>query len=323
MSCGCCLAWAAGRLPGRLFFFCCCPFLSSSLYCGCCPARAAGRLPGAGHGVRGENSPLHPRTPLLRECGGSLLNGAVPCPPRVAWGVGADLPGRSVRVMSAPAAALRPPFGRTGSPSRPRHRCICGGAEGLALPEVRRNGKIDGRGCAGRRQKGKIQREWGCRTAAKGELQRKGRGRGGRSCVSGGSGKSASRGEMQAGRRACLCRKSAQRGMTGGVGDGKRGVAFHLCKSESVQEYFFGGRLPQEKRWCSRNAYFPEKSALGEGWGAWGKGNTPCAPAKGVSFPPETTPAPVRFRRRRGVAGRDCGADFFRYRRGGGGGCRG
>ena len=36
--------------------------------CGCCPARAAGRLPGAGHGVRGENSPLHPlhpRTPLF------------------------------------------------------------------------------------------------------------------------------------------------------------------------------------------------------------------------------------------------------------------
>ena len=30
-----------------------------------------------------------------------------------------------------------------------------------------------------------------------------------------------------------------------------------------------------------------EKSALGEGWGAWGEGNTPCAPAKGVSFPPE------------------------------------
>ncbi|MDM8217249.1 hypothetical protein QUW15_13965, partial [Desulfovibrio piger] len=39
------------------------------------------------------------------------------------WGVGANLPGRFGRVMSAPAAALRPPFGRTGSPSRPRHRC--------------------------------------------------------------------------------------------------------------------------------------------------------------------------------------------------------
>ena len=31
----------------------------------------------------------------------------------------------------------------------------------------------------------------------------------------------------------------------------------------------------------------PEKSALGDGWGAWGEGNTPCALAKGVSFPPE------------------------------------
>ena len=39
--------------------------------------------------------------------------------------------------MSAPAAALRPPCGRTGSPSRPRHRCISAGG---------------GRGnCAGRR----------------------------------------------------------------------------------------------------------------------------------------------------------------------------
>ena len=36
--------------------------------------------------------------------------------------------------MSVPAAALRPPFGRPGSPSRPRHRCISGGAEGVALP---------------------------------------------------------------------------------------------------------------------------------------------------------------------------------------------
>ena len=30
-----------------------------------------------------------------------------------------------------------------------------------------------------------------------------------------------------------------------------------------------------------------EKSVLGEGWGAWGEGNAPCALAKGVSFPPE------------------------------------
>ena len=29
------------------------------------------------------------------------------------------------------------------------------------------------------------------------------------------------------------------------------------------------------------------KARWGEGWGARGEGNTPCAPAKGVSFPPE------------------------------------
>ena len=225
--------------------------------------------------------------------------------------------------MSAPAAALRPPCGRPGSPPRPRHRCICGGAEGLALSEVSRSGemtgavvpeggkrgKSSGRGVAGRRQK-ENSSERGVAVA----------------------GVAASAGAAESRRAGGRCRPGGghafagslpQRGMTGGVGDGKRGVAFHLCKSESVQEYFFGGRLPQEKRWCSRNAYSPEKNALGEGGGAWGEGNTPCAPAKGVSFPPETTPAPVRFRRRRGVVGRGCGADFFRYRRGGGGGCRG
>ena len=72
LACGCCPAWAAGRLPGaghgvrggkgglRGLF-------SSSLHRGCCPERAAGRLPGAGHGVRGVPPlhPLHPRTPRL------------------------------------------------------------------------------------------------------------------------------------------------------------------------------------------------------------------------------------------------------------------
>ena len=166
LFCGCCPAWAEGCLSGELFFS---SFLfTPSLYCVCCPARAAGRLPGAGHGVRGAAAPLHPlhpRTPrfsVLRKA--SLKLGCTP-PAACRVGVGADLPGRSVRVMSAPAAALRPPFGRTGSPSRPRHRCICGGAEGVPLPAVSRNGKIDGRGCAGRRQKGKIQRE---RAPAKG-----------------------------------------------------------------------------------------------------------------------------------------------------------
>ena len=43
---------------------------------------------------------------------------------RVARGASARTFPASGRVMSAPAAALRPPCGRPGSPSRPRHRCI-------------------------------------------------------------------------------------------------------------------------------------------------------------------------------------------------------
>ena len=123
------------------------------MYRGCCPARAAGRLPGAGHGVRGVPPlhPLHPRTPL---CAGtrnlSLESGCTPsaaCRMRHRRG-----PSRLCRVMSAPAAALRPPCGRPGSPSRPRHRCIATslhqrqGAEGLALPGGSKGGKLaDGR----------------------------------------------------------------------------------------------------------------------------------------------------------------------------------
>ena len=48
----------------------------------------------------------------------------VPRPPRVAWGVGANLPAPSGRAMSAPAPALRPPCGRPGSPSRPRRAAL-------------------------------------------------------------------------------------------------------------------------------------------------------------------------------------------------------
>ena len=96
----------------------------SSVHHGCCPVRAAGRLPGAGHGVRGENplyTPCTPVLPFVREREICLLSWAVPRPPRVAWGVGANLPRPVAGVMSAPAAALRPPFGRPGSPPRPQH----------------------------------------------------------------------------------------------------------------------------------------------------------------------------------------------------------
>ena len=47
--------------------------------------------------------------------------------------------------MSAPALALRPPCGRPGSPSRPRHRCISGVGGGLSLPEGSRSGRLAGR----------------------------------------------------------------------------------------------------------------------------------------------------------------------------------
>ena len=61
-------------------------------------------LPGAGGrsparrgawGERGKSPlhPLHPRTPLCRERVICLLSRAVPHPPRVAWGIGANLPG--------------------------------------------------------------------------------------------------------------------------------------------------------------------------------------------------------------------------------------
>ena len=109
-----------------------------SVHRGCCPERAAGRLPGAGHGVRGENplyTPCTPVLPIVREREICLLSWAVPRPPRVAWGVGANLPRPVAGVMSAPAA-LRPPFGRPGSPSRPRHAASAarGGRGDLAVP---------------------------------------------------------------------------------------------------------------------------------------------------------------------------------------------
>ena len=114
--------------------------LGVSLNCGCCPERAAGRLPGVGYGVRGAAAPLHPlhpRTPLFAGARKLSLGWTVPRPPRAARGVGANLPGPAGRAMSAPAAALRPPCGRPGSPSRPRHAASAAGAKG----EISRKGK--------------------------------------------------------------------------------------------------------------------------------------------------------------------------------------
>ena len=105
-------------------------------------------LPGAGgrsparRGAWGERgkSPLHPRTPLVREREICLLSRAVPRPPRVARGIGANLPRPEAGAMSAPAAALRPPSGRPGSPLRPRHAASAarGGRNKLAGRQRRR-----------------------------------------------------------------------------------------------------------------------------------------------------------------------------------------
>ena len=153
------LPWPAAIL------FCFSSSSFSSLHRGCCPAWAAGRLPGAGHGVRGvsyplsgcnaaralrkkrgfslclgadvcsrsrqsvsffkgNTLPLHPRTPLFAVTRKESLELTVPRRRE---------PSRLCRVMFAPAAALRPPPGRPGSPSRPRHRCISGKGEGRSL----------------------------------------------------------------------------------------------------------------------------------------------------------------------------------------------
>ena len=76
-----------------------------------------------------------------------------------------------------------------------------------------------------------------------------------------------------------------------------------------------GGRLTRGKRQRRRAAPSSRKKRVGEGWGAWGEGNTLCA-SQGVSFPPKKQTAdrrsPVRreesFRaaRRRGLFCREC-----------------
>ena len=150
LACGCCPARAVGRLPGAGHGVrgAAAPPLDRMWRCPRTAEKARfflvlgrGRLlpqPSECFLLKRKHSPpCTPVLPFVREREICLLSRAVPRPPRVAWGVGANLPGRSGRVMSAPAAALRPPCGRTGSPSHPRHRCISAGG---------------GRGnCAGRR----------------------------------------------------------------------------------------------------------------------------------------------------------------------------
>ena len=169
--------------------------------CGRCPAWAAGRLPGAGHGVRGAAALLLgccAARALRKKRGFSLCLGADVCSPsrqRVSFFKGNSLPpappysplfgtakevffiglyparrvsrgrrrgpSRPCRVRSAPAAALRPPSGRTGSPSRPRHRCAS--AEGRRARPCRKTISVENR-------RGKL-----CRAAGRYEADEQGK----------------------------------------------------------------------------------------------------------------------------------------------------
>ena len=119
-------------------------FLSSSA-CGCCPAWAAGRLPGAGHGVRGVPPlhPLHPRTPRLAVT--RKLSLSLDCTSPAACRVGhrrepSPACGRGdVRACFGAPSALRA-HGIASAPAPSLHH---GGAEGVALPEGSYSGEIN------------------------------------------------------------------------------------------------------------------------------------------------------------------------------------
>ena len=199
-------------------------FLSSSA-CGCCPAWAAGRLPGAGHGVRGVPPlhPLHPRTPRLAVT--RKLSLSLDCTSPAACRVGrrrepSPACGRGdVRACFGAPSALR----ASGIASAPAPSLHHGGAEGVALP--------------GGSFIGKNQGVWLCWTVGK---------HGARAAVT----------EIPSGRG------ELRRAGKGEAGDraGVRRIPGDGCRRKS-------GGVPVA-------LYPPEKSALGEGWGVWGEGNT-------------------------------------------------
>ena len=176
---------AAGEGPARgkarlCRVFCCSfSFFFPSLDCGCCPARAAGRLPGAGHGVRGEKSPLHPlhpRTPLFAVTRNlSLESGRTP---PAACRVGR-------RREPSPACGRGDVRACSGAPSALRASEIAfAPAPALHQSRGRRGSRIRQRGAEGRRRRcgraavsaGEIGRVRLCRAAGKG---RRSAGRGG------------------------------------------------------------------------------------------------------------------------------------------------
>ena len=139
--------------------------------------------------------------------------------------------------MSAPALALRPPCGRTGSPSRPRHRCISAGG---------------GRGnCAGRRfsvkMTGKAGPGGGYSGKPAGELCR----------AEGIGGKFGGRGNIYS---FLLIRAFRRSRKARCFFEGERGAVLpgDGCGKESV------GAVAA--------SHLSEESALGKGWGVWGEG---------------------------------------------------
>ena len=123
----------------------------SLLSCGCCPAWAAGRLPGAGHGVRGEDPstpPAPPYSPLGGNAESVFFIGLYPVrrvsrgrrrEPSPACGRG------DVRACCGAPSALR----ASGIAFAPAPRCISGkGRKGGTLPGGSEGGKLANRRAA-------------------------------------------------------------------------------------------------------------------------------------------------------------------------------
>ena len=238
-------------------------FFAPSLDCVCCPAWAAGRLPGVGHGVRGAAAPLHPlhpRTPLFAGAWKESLKLDSTPPAACRVGVGADLPGRFGRVMSAPAAALRPPSGRTGSPSRPRHRCNS---------DKRRRAEPCRKAVAVENRRREL-----CRAAGRYEVRR---------------------GRLALGKR--MCRRAGQRLVRQRKGSRRAGVFLFLLmrafrRSRKARCFLKGsarplcrGTVDGGKRRRCRGVTSSRKKRVGGRGGGLGEGEHPCALAKGVPLP--------------------------------------
>ena len=209
---------------------------------------------------RKHSPPCTPVLPFLRELGRRLFYGTAPRPPRAAWGLGANLPRPVAGVMSAPALALRPPFGRPGSPSRPRHAASAARAEGGP-----------------------------CRAAVKAENWRTGE-------LFFLTHVGGSRSRFRAIQRFFRKRQAVWFETHGLFIVNKKSPPIWRAFGHYALSMFYqipGDRLVlvpgdgcRRERGCVSDAsHSPEKSALGKDGGLGGEGNTLCA-SQGVSFPP-------------------------------------